>query len=305
MRILLTGKDGQLGFELARSLAPLGEVVAVGRADCDLADAGAVRALVRGAAPDVIVNAAAYTAVDRAESEQEAAFAINARAPGVLGEEAARLGALVIHYSTDYVFDGTGQAPWTEDDSPAPQNLYGSSKLAGERALAEACARHLILRTSWVLGAHGGNFAKTMLRLAAGRDRLEVVDDQFGAPTSAALLADLTAHLVRGYEGEGSGRGSDAFPCGTYHVAASGETSWYDYARFVLAAAQAAGKPLRAGPGDVLPVKTAAYPTAARRPANSRLDTSRFRRTFGLRLPPWQDGVRHVLRQILQRDSDA
>lgn len=301
MKILLTGKDGQLGFELARALAPLGELVAVGRADCDLADADALRALVRAAAPDVIVNPAAYTAVDRAESEPEAAFAINARAPGVLGEEAARLGALVVHYSTDYVFGGSGQAPWTEDDSPAPQNVYGSSKLAGERALAEACARHLILRTSWVLGAHGGNFAKTMLRLATVRDRLEVVDDQVGAPTSAALLADLTAHLVRQYGREGR----EAFPCGTYHVTASGETSWYDVARFVLEAAQAAGWPLRAGPVDVLPVKTAAHPTAARRPANSRLDTSRFRRTFGLRLPPWQDGVRHVLRQILQRDSDA
>jgi dTDP-4-dehydrorhamnose reductase len=301
MRILLTGKDGQLGFELMRSLAPLGEVTAVGRADCDLTDADALRALVREVAPEVIVNPAAHTAVDRAESECETAFAVNARAPGVLGEEAARLGALVVHYSTDYVFDGAGQAPWTEDDSPAPRSVYGSSKHAGERALAEACRRHLILRTSWVLGAHGGNFAKTMLRLAGERDRLNVVDDQFGAPTSACLLADLTAHLVRQWEREGK----DAFPYGTYHVSASGETSWYDYARFVLAAAHAAGKPLRAGPGDVLPVTTAAYPAAAKRPANSRLDTSRFRHTFGLRLPPWQDGVLHVLRQILQRDNDA
>jgi dTDP-4-dehydrorhamnose reductase len=301
MKILLTGKDGQLGFELVRSLAPLGEVVAVGRADCDLLDADALRALVRAVAPEVIVNPAAYTAVDRAESEREAAFAVNARAPGVLGEEAARLGALVIHYSTDYVFDGAGQAPYTEDDRPAPQSVYGSSKHAGERALAGACPRHLILRTSWVLGLHGGNFAKTMLRLAAERDRLNVVDDQFGAPTSACLLADVTSHLVRQYAREGK----DAFPYGTYHVSAAGETSWYDYARFVLAAAQAAGKPLRAGAGDVLPVATAAYPTAATRPANSRLDTSRFRHTFGLRLPPWQDGVQHVLQQILRRDFDA
>ncbi|MGB9108818.1 MAG: dTDP-4-dehydrorhamnose reductase, partial [Telluria sp.] len=252
MKILLTGKDGQVGFALARALAPLGDVVAVGRADCDLRDADAVRALVRKAAPDVIVNPAAYTAVDRAEAEPDEAFAVNARAPGVLGEEAARIDALVVHYSTDYVFDGAGSAPWTEDDAPAPRSVYGSSKLAGERALAEACPRHLILRTSWVLGAHGGNFAKTMLRLAAQRDSLTVVDDQFGAPTSAALLADLTAHVVRRHLSEGG----DAFPFGTYHLAAAGETSWYEYARFVLGAAQAAGMPLKAGPEQVQRAKT-------------------------------------------------
>jgi dTDP-4-dehydrorhamnose reductase len=301
MKILLTGKDGQLGFELVRALAPLGEVVAAGRAECDLLDAGALRALVRSHAPNVIVNAAAYTAVDRAEAEPEAAFAINARAPAVMGEEAARLGALVVHYSTDYVFDGGGQQAYMEGDKPDPQSVYGSSKLAGERALAEACARHLILRTSWVLGSHGGNFAKTMLRLASERERLTVVDDQVGAPTSAALLADLTAHLVRQHAREG-GKG---FPYGIYHVAAAGETSWYEYARFVLDAASAAGMPLRAGPADVLPVKSAAYPAAAKRPANSRLDTRLFRCTFGLRLPPWQEGVRHVLQQILRSENDA
>ncbi|ALK98557.1 dTDP-4-dehydrorhamnose reductase [Massilia sp. WF1] len=301
MKILLTGKDGQLGFELVRALAPLGEVAAIGRADCDLGDAEALRALVRRIAPELIVNPAAYTAVDKAEAERDAAFAINARVPGILGEEAARLGALVVHYSTDYVFDGAGQAPYTEADPAAPQSVYGSSKLAGERALAQACPRHLILRTSWVVGTHGGNFAKTMLRLAAERDHLTVVDDQFGAPTSAALLADLTAHLVRQYTREGK----DGFPYGTYHVAATGETSWCDYARFVLGSARDAGSLLRAGPGDVLPVKTAAYPTAAKRPSNSRLDTSLFRRTFGLRLPPWQEGVRQVLRHILPRENDV
>jgi dTDP-4-dehydrorhamnose reductase len=301
MKILLTGRDGQLGFELVRALAPLGEVVAVGRADCDLADAGALRALVRRLAPDVIVNPAAYTAVDRAESEPDLAFAVNAVAPGILGEEAARLGCLVVHYSTDYVFDGAGQAPYTEADIPAPHSVYGSSKLAGERALAQACARHLILRTSWVLGVHGGNFAKTMLRLAAERDALSVVDDQVGGPTSTALLADLTAHLVRQY----TRADQDAFPYGTYHVAAAGETSWYGYARFVLDAARAAGRPLRAGLEGVRPVSTAAFPTAAQRPANSRLDTSLFRDTFGLRLPPWQEGVREVLRHILRSEHDA
>jgi dTDP-4-dehydrorhamnose reductase len=301
MKILLTGKDGQVGFELARALAPLGEVVAVGRADCDLADADALRALVRRVAPDVIVNPAAYTAVDKAEAERDLAYAVNARAPDLLGEEAARIEALVVHYSTDYVFDGAGTTPWTEDDTPAPRSVYGSSKLAGERALAEACPHHLILRTSWVLGAHGGNFAKTMLRLAAERESLTVVDDQFGAPTSAALLADVTAHLVRQYARDGA----TAFPFGTYHVAAAGDTSWYDYARFVLDAARAAGSTLKAGPDDVRPVTTAAYPTAAQRPANSRLDTSRFCRTFGLRLPPWQEGVTLVLRQLLRSEDHA
>jgi dTDP-4-dehydrorhamnose reductase len=301
MKILLTGKDGQVGFELVRALAPLGEVVAVGRAECDLGDADALRTLVRRVAPDVIVNPAAYTAVDKAESARDLAFAVNARAPGLLGEEAARLGALVVHYSTDYVFDGAGFKPYTEDDAPAPRSEYGASKLAGERALAEPCPQHLILRTSWVLGTHGGNFAKTMLRLAAEREQLRVVDDQSGAPTSAALLADLTAHLVRQYAREGA----KAFPFGTYHVAAAGDTSWYDYARFVLDAARAAGSDLKAGPDDVLPVSTAAYPTAAKRPANSRLDTSLFRRTFDLRLPPWQEGVGQVLRQLLRSEDHA
>jgi dTDP-4-dehydrorhamnose reductase len=294
LKILLTGKNGQVGFELRRALAPLGEIVAVDHEDCNLADPEAVRALVRRVAPDVIVNPAAYTAVDKAESDQASAFAVNAQAPGILGDEAARLGALVVHYSTDYVFDGAKHGAYTEDDRPDPQSVYGSTKLAGERALAETCSRHLILRTSWVVGAHGGNFAKTMLRLAAERDRLTVVADQFGAPTAATLLADLTAHLVRQYQVEGAA----AFPYGTYHVAAGGETSWYEYARFVIAQALEAGKALKFGPDGIQPLTTAQYPTPARRPANSRLDTSRFRATFGLRLPHWQEGVRHVLEQI-------
>jgi dTDP-4-dehydrorhamnose reductase len=294
LKILLTGKSGQVGFELRRALASVGDIVAVGHQDCNLADADAVRALVRRVAPDVIVNPAAYTAVDKAETEQATAFAVNAKAPGVLGDEAARLGALIVHYSTDYVFDGTKNGAYTEDDQPDPQSVYGGTKLAGERALAETNPRHLILRTSWVVGAHGGNFAKTMLRLAAERDRLSVVADQFGAPTSAAFLADLTAHLVRQYQREGA----DVFRYGTYHVAAAGETNWCEYARFVIAEALAAGKPLSVGPAAVLPLTTEQYPTPAKRPANSRLDTSRFRETFGLTLPPWQDGVRHVLEQI-------
>jgi dTDP-4-dehydrorhamnose reductase len=295
MKILLTGKNGQLGFELQRALAPLGEVVAVGTQDCNLADPDALRELVRRVAPDVIINPAAYTAVDKAESDEATARAVNAVAPAILGEEAAKLGALVLHYSTDYVFDGTKDGAYTESDEPAPQSVYGRTKLEGEQGLAAANPRHLILRTSWVVGAHGGNFAKTMLRLAGERERLTVVADQFGAPTSAALLADLTAHLVRGY----ARAGGAGFPYGTYHVAASGATSWHGYAQFVIGEALAAGKALKATVDAVAPLTTEQYPTPAKRPLNSRLDTTRFRTTFDLHLPPWQAGVSHVLRQIL------
>jgi len=295
MKILLTGKNGQLGFELQRALAPLGDVHAVDTKDCDLADADAVRDLVRRVAPDVIVNPAAYTAVDRAESDEATARAVNAVAPAILAEEGAKLGALMLHYSTDYVFDGTKEGAYTETDVPAPQSVYGRTKFEGEQGVAHANPRHLVLRTSWVVGAHGGNFAKTMLRLAAERDRLTVVADQFGAPTPAALLADLSAHLVREHA---RSRGTD-FPYGTYHVAAAGETSWHGYAQFVIGEALAAGKPLKATVDAVAPLTTEQYPTPAKRPLNSRLDTTRFRTTFGLVLPPWQDGVRHVLQQIL------
>jgi len=295
MKILLTGKNGQLGFELQRALAPLGEIVAVGTQDCNLADADALRDLVRRVAPDVIVNPAAYTAVDKAESDEATARAVNAVAPAILGEEGAKLGALVIHYSTDYVFDGTKQGAYSESDTPAPQSVYGRTKLEGEQGLAAANPRHLILRTSWVVGAHGGNFAKTMLRVAGERETLAVVADQFGAPTPAALLADLSAHLVREHaRARGAG-----FPYGTYHVAAGGETSWHGYAQFVIGEALAAGKTLKATVDAVAPLSTAEYPTPAKRPLNSRLDTTRFRTTFNLRLPPWQEGVRHVLQQIL------
>lgn len=294
MKILLTGRNGQLGFELQRSLAPLGEIVAVGHADCDLGDEAGVRALLQRVRPDVVINPAAYTAVDRAESDHAAAVAVNANAPRILGEEAARSGAFVIHFSTDYVFAGDKVGAYSENDTAEPKSVYGKTKLAGEQGLAQANPRHLILRTSWVVGAHGGNFAKTMLRLAAERERLSVVADQFGAPTSAALLADLTAQLVSRYQVQGAA----SFPYGTYHVTASGETSWHEYARFVIREAQAAGKPLKATPETVDPLTTAQYPTPAARPANSRLDTQRFRDTFSLRLPHWKEGVRHVLQQL-------
>lgn len=294
MRILLTGKNGQVGFELQRSLAVLGEVIAVDQTDCDLTDPVSLRRLVAGLEPQIIVNPAAYTAVDRAESERDLAHAVNAVAPGILGEEASRLGALVIHYSTDYVFDGAKSGWYSEDDSPHPQSTYGTTKLAGERALRESGADSLIFRTSWVFGAHGGNFAKTMLRLAGERDELKVVADQWGAPTSAALLADVTAQVVARYQREAR---SD-FPFGLYHLVAGGECSWHDYARTVVSAALAAGKPLRTTPERILPIATADYPTAAKRPANSRMATAKLRETFGLVLPPWQIGLAHVLQQI-------
>lgn len=294
-RILLTGKNGQVGFELQRALAPLGEVVAVGTADCDLSDAAAVRALVQRVQPQLIVNPAAYTAVDKAESDADRARAVNAIAPGVLGEEATRLGAAIIHYSTDYVYDGDKDSTYVETDTPAPQSVYGQTKLDGERALQAATPQHVILRTSWVVGAHGGNFAKTMLRLAGDRDELKVVADQHGAPTSAALIADVTAHIAR----QLLNSGADGFPFGVYHLAAAGETSWHAYAQFVIGEALRMGNTLKATPERVLPIPASAYPTPAKRPQNSRLDTHKLRQTFGVNLPHWQDGVKHILQQIL------
>jgi len=294
-RILLTGKNGQVGFELQRALAPLGEVVAVGSADCDLSDANAIRALMQRVRPLLVVNPAAYTAVDKAESDADKARAVNTMAPGVLGEEAARLGASVIHYSTDYVYDGSKDGLYTESDPVLPQSVYGQTKLDGERALQAATPRHVILRTSWVVGAHGGNFAKTMLRLAGDRDELKVVADQFGAPTSASLIADVTAHIARQMLRDGT----DGFPFGVYHLAAAGETSWHAYAQYVIGEAIGMGKALKATPERVLPIPASSYPTPARRPQNSRLDTDKLRQTFGLHLPHWQEGVKHILQQIL------
>lgn len=295
VRILLTGKNGQVGFELRRSLALLGDVYATGVSDCDLRDETAIRRIVQAYRPDVIVNPAAYTAVDKAESESALAVAINAHAPAVFAEEAQRLGALLVQFSTDYVFDGTKDGVYTEADAPNPQSVYGASKLAGERAVQLACERHLILRTSWVVGAHGSNFAKTMLRLAAERDTLNVVADQFGAPTSAALLADLTAHLVR----QAVTSRTTEFSYGLYHAVASGLTNWHEYACHVIERARAAGRPIRVAPEAVHPIAAANYPTPAKRPANSRLDTTKLREASGLHLPDWREGLDHILDQIL------
>lgn len=294
MKILLTGMKGQVGFELRRSLALLGHCIAVDIADCDLSNEAAIRQLIRGHKPDVVVNPAAYTAVDKAESDQALAEAINARAPNVMAEEAERLGALLVHFSTDYVFDGEKEGAYTENDQPNPQNVYGTTKLEGERAVQRHCTRHLILRTSWVVGAHGNNFAKTMLRLASERDTLSVVADQFGVPTSAALLADLTAHLIRQ-----AFQAPENFPHGLYHAVASGATNWHEYACFVIERARAAGKLIRVAPNNIKPITTIDYPTPAKRPANSRLDTTKLRNTFGLHWPNWQEGVDHILDQII------
>jgi len=274
LRILLTGGSGQVGWELRKTLAPLGEVAAPGRADLDLRDPARIREAVRASNPDAIVNAAAYTAVDKAESEREAAFAMNATAPGVLAEEAKRNGALLVHYSTDYVFDGAKPTPYVEEDEPNPLNVYGASKLAGERAIAASGCRHLILRTSWVYGPRGSNFLLTMLRLARERPELRVVDDQVGAPTSSLAIARATAQVLR--------PGAH----GLYHLSAAGQTSWCGFARAILARAGLA-TPVRA-------IRTEDYPTPARRPRNSRLNCARLRADFGLALAPWEEQLAEV-----------
>lgn len=296
-RFLVTGANGQLGFELQRALAPLGEVVACGRDACDLSSPDSIRAAVRSAKPDVIFSAGAYTAVDKAESEPDLARAINGDAPRILGEEAAKLGALVIHYSTDYVFDGTKTAAYSEDDATNPLGVYGKTKLEGENALAASGADHLIFRTSWVFGAHGKNFIKTILRLASSRDELRIVADQFGSPTGAALLADASTHIATRYLRDGR----EKFPFGLYHLAAGGKTSWHGFAQHIVAKVAAANTPLKASNDRILPIPAAEYPTPAARPANSRLDTSKFRTAFGLHLPDWKHGVDQVLDVLLEK----
>ena len=296
MKILLFGANGQVGWELRRSLAPLGEMIAPERSSTalcgDLTNLQGLAATVQQVRPDVIVNAAAHTAVDRAESEPELTRTINTLAAGVLAREAAALGALLVHYSTDYVFDGSGSRPWLETDAPGPLNVYGQTKLEGERLVQAACPNHLIFRTSWVYAARGGNFAKTMLRLAQERERLSVIDDQFGAPTGAELLADVTAHAVR----QVLGCPADA---GLYHLAAAGETSWHGYAKYVIAEVNTDHAAIKIISKVVDPVPTSAFPTAARRPHNSRLHTGKLQTTFGLTLPPWQQGVARMLKETL------
>lgn len=300
MKILLLGKGGQVGWELQRSLAPLGELVALGSHSRDLCgdftDLDGIARTVRAVAPDIIVNAAAHTAVDKAESEPELARTINALAPGVLAKEARRSGAWLMHYSTDYVFDGSGDQPWMETDATGPLSVYGKTKLEGEEAIRASGCQHLIFRTSWVYAARGVNFAKTMLRLAQERDRLTVIDDQIGAPTGADLLADVTAHAIR-----------TALQCpnvsGLYHLAAGGQTSWHGYASFVIDFARQAGIDIKVAPEAIQPVLSSVFPTPAARPKNSRLDTCTLQTTFALNLPHWQTGVARMLTEILEKKS--
>ena len=283
MRILLTGKGGQVGHELRHALAPIAEVIAVGTHDCDFTDTDAIEALVSRVKPHVIINPAAYTAVDKAESEPDRAAAINATAPGVLAKQAQLLDALLIHYSTDYVFDGTQSTPYAEADRTNPQSVYGATKLAGETAIQQQGARHLILRTSWVYGLHGQNFPKTMLRLAAERETLNVVADQWGAPTSASLLANLTAQLLS--------QPITAAQSGVYHVSASGRTNWHAYACRVIERARAFGWPLKVAAQAVNAIPSSAYPTPAKRPPSGCLNTTKFQETFGIHLPSWDSEV--------------
>lgn len=297
MKILLLGKNGQVGWELQRSLSPLGELIALDRHAVDglcgdLSNLDALRATIRQLKPDVIVNAAAYTAVDKAESEAELSNRVNGQASQLMAEEAAALDAWLIHYSTDYVFSGQGSTPWQETDAVSPVNQYGASKLAGEQSIIASGCKYLIFRTSWVYGARGNNFAKTMLRLAKERETLSIIDDQIGAPTGADLIADVTALAIRQVVGQPQ-------LSGLYHLAAGGEVSWHGYASHVIAFALDSGEQLVVK--AVNPIDTSAYPTPARRPLNSRLNTKKLRDNFSLHLPDWQSGVNRMLREVLNK----
>lgn len=297
MKVLLLGKNGQVGWELQRSLATLGEVVALDRNVedrlCgDLADVPGLRATIQRVAPDIIVNAAAYTAVDKAESDKELALLINATAVQAIAEEAAKLGSWFVHYSTDYVFGGTGSTAWQENDVVSPVNYYGMTKLIGEQAIAASGCKHLIMRTSWVYGARGNNFAKTMLRLAADRNELNVIADQIGAPTGADLIADVTAVAIRQVL-------VDPQVAGVYHLAAAGFTSWHEYASLVIEQGKASGIAMQVQ--SVQPISTTQFPTPARRPLNSRLNTEKLRKTFSIHLPDWRSGVTRMLKEVLDK----
>lgn len=295
MKILLTGKSGQVGFELSSSLSKLGpgKVLAVGTKDCNLNDIGAIRYLVRHYQPNIIVNTAAYTAVDKAESEKILAKAINEVAPCVLAEEAEKLGSLLIHFSTDYVFDGSKQGAYLEEDQPNPLNIYGASKLAGELAVKNNCTQHLILRTSWVAGSHGNNFIKKILHFASNYDKMNIVNDQFGAPTSAKLLSNLTVILIDHYL-----KKKKSFPFGLYHLSASGITNWYEYACYIISRASTLKKKFHITPGQIKGVSSSEQKRDAKRPANSVLDTSKFQKAFNIKIPNWQMGVDEILDEI-------
>jgi len=301
MKILLLGKDGQVGWELQRALLVAGEVVALSRHPVstpygtlsgDLSDLEGLRETIRAVAPDVIVNAAAYTAVDKAETDRELAFTVNALASNVMAQEAKRLDALLVHFSTDYVFDGTGASAWKESDGVSPVNYYGETKLEGEKLIVASQCKHLIFRTSWVYAAKGNNFAKTMLRLAKERQTLNIIADQIGVPTSAELLADVAVHALQKTL-------INPHLCGIYHLAPAGETSWYEYATYVIDFARVNGESLTVE--SINPIATTEFPTPARRPLNSRLNTTKLRDAFSLHLPDWKDGVTRMLMEILNK----
>ena len=299
LKILLFGKNGQVGWELQRAFAPLGELIAldkVGRADLcgDLKNPEGIAATIEKIAPDVIINAAAYTAVDKAQSEPELADLINVRAVRAMAKQAVKTDALLVHYSTDYIFNGTGALPWRETDRPDPLSIYGKTKLDGEQAIADSQCRHLIFRTSWVYAARGQNFAKTILKLAQEREELSVIDDQIGAPTGAELIADVSAHAIRAV------RVNPALS-GVYHLAAAGEASWCSYAQFVIESARKQGLKLKVK--TVTPIPTSQYPTPATRPLNSRLDTTKLQSAFGLYLPHWQLGVERMLHELIRNSQ--
>lgn len=298
MKILLLGKGGQVGWELQRSLAPLGELIALdfdSKPLCgDFSNLSGLAETVRSVAPDIIVNAAAHTAVDKAESEPELARTINALAVGVLAQQAKQINAWLIHYSTDYVFDGSGDQPWREADAVAPLSVYGATKLEGEQLIQQSGCKHLMFRTSWVYGARGGNFAKTMLRLAQERDSLSIINDQFGAPTGADLLADVTAHAIR------TARVRPEVS-GLYHLVAGGVTTWHEYASVVIAYAREHGVAIKVVPDAIQAVSTSAFPTPAQRPHNSRLNSEKLQHTFALTLPDWRVGVTRMLTEILEK----
>lgn len=298
MNILLLGKDGQVGWQLQRALAPLGEVLACGRSECDMTQPEALHRLVREVQPAVIVNATAYTAVDRAESEAALAMQVNAGAPAVLAAEARALGAVLVHYSTDYVYAGEKLGPYVESDPANPQSVYGRSKLAGEEAIRAEGGRSLIFRTSWVFGEHGGNFVKTILRLAREKEALNVVADQFGCPTPAALIADVTASVLHAQCcGQPLQEGENRL----YHLAASGVVNWCEFARAIVAGAARHGMDLRLLPEAIQAISTAQYPTAARRPANSHLDCQRLESDFALRMPDWRPYLERLLADLAAR----
>jgi dTDP-4-dehydrorhamnose reductase len=305
LKILLTGKNGQVGYELASALRDTQhQALAVGSKDCDLAEPDAIRALIQSIKPDVVINPAAYTAVDRAESEPDFAQAINAQAPEIMAAELKKTGGLLIHFSTDYVFDGTKSTPYTELDKPNPQSVYGQTKLEGEQAIAASGMNHIILRTSWVFGAHGNNFLKTMLRLAAEREELRVVNDQFGAPTSARFLAATVMRILERMESNKRAAQTEVDHSalfGLYHCSCAGRTSWFDYAKFAIDFARSQGAEFKLAPDRLIAIPASQYPTPAARPANSVLDNTKLEQTFGIQRPNWQAEVQDTVKTLNSR----